>query len=70
MLETRVRKGGGVPLDHMLAIMRDKSEDKYFRAQMAVAAAPYVHPRLSATEHAAKGGTGATFVMILPPDDT
>ena len=31
------------PLEFMLAVMNDPTEDKKFRAQMAQAAAPYVH---------------------------
>ena len=33
------------PLDYMLAIMRDDSQAPELRAKMAVAAAPYVHPK-------------------------
>jgi hypothetical protein len=40
---------GITPLDFMLAIVRDETADRRERAAMAVAAAPYVHPRLAAT---------------------
>jgi hypothetical protein len=33
------------PLEFMLSVMNDPNEDKKFRAQMAQAAAPYVHAR-------------------------
>ena len=33
------------PLTYMLKIMNDPNEDKEARARMAIAAAPYVHPR-------------------------
>lgn len=33
------------PLAYMLKVMNDPNEDKDMRARMAVAAAPYVHPR-------------------------
>lgn len=33
------------PLDYMLKVMNDPSEDKDMRARMATAAAPYVHAR-------------------------
>lgn len=33
------------PLDYMLKVMNDPTEDKDIRARMAVAAAPYMHPR-------------------------
>lgn len=34
------------PLDYMLAVMRDANSDPEMRARMAVAAAPYVHPKM------------------------
>ena len=34
---------GQTPLEFMLAVMNDPAEDMKFRAQMAQAAAPYVH---------------------------
>jgi phage terminase small subunit len=33
------------PLDFMLAVMNDPAEDMKFRAQMAQAAAPYIHAK-------------------------
>ncbi|MFH2018842.1 MAG: hypothetical protein ABII98_02515, partial [bacterium] len=33
------------PLTYMLKIMNDPNEDKEARARMAIAAAPYCHPR-------------------------
>ena len=41
---------GIVPLDYMLAVMRDPAADHKRRDAMAIAAAPYLHPRLSSTE--------------------
>jgi len=38
------------PLEFMLATMRDVSQPMPFRAEIAKAAAPYVHPKLAATE--------------------
>jgi hypothetical protein len=37
----------GMPLDYMLAVMRDPEVDPRRRDQMAAAAAPFVHRRLS-----------------------
>lgn len=37
------------PLDFMLALMRDTTEDLKLRMQMAVAAAPYVHAKVGDT---------------------
>jgi hypothetical protein len=39
---------GILPLDYMLAVMRDPGADQKRRDAMAMAAAPYLHPKLSA----------------------
>ena len=41
---------GVLPLDYMLMIMRDPAAEHKRRDAMAMAAAPYLHPRLSAVE--------------------
>jgi hypothetical protein len=41
---------GILPLDYMLGIMRDGNADPKRRDAMAMAAAPYLHPKLSAVE--------------------
>ncbi len=38
---------GILPLDHMLTVMRDPAADQKRRDAMAVAAAPYLHSKLS-----------------------
>jgi hypothetical protein len=40
---------GITPLDYMLAIVRNETEDKQVRLDAAKAAAPYVHARLQTT---------------------
>jgi hypothetical protein len=40
---------GITPLDYMLAIVRNETEDKTVRLDAAKAAAPYVHARLQTT---------------------
>ena len=42
---------GITPLDHMLAVLNDPNEGWKRKDAMAVAAAPYLHPRLSNVEH-------------------
>jgi hypothetical protein len=44
-------QSGLTPLDYMLKVMRDDNGDEGRRDDMAKAAAPYIHPRLSAVEH-------------------
>jgi hypothetical protein len=41
---------GILPLDYMLSVMRDPAADLKRRDAMAMAAAPYLHPKLSAVE--------------------
>lgn len=38
------------PLDYMILVMRDESQDGAMRLDAAKSAAPYVHARLSSTE--------------------
>lgn len=47
--EAAIEAVGETPLEYMLRIMRTSNDDKR-RDAMAVAAAAYVHPRLSAIE--------------------
>jgi hypothetical protein len=42
--------GGETPLEYMLRVMRDRSADAKRRDAMAMAAAPYLHPKLSSVE--------------------
>lgn len=51
-----VAASGETPLEHMLRVMRDPSNDDQRRDQMARAAAPYVHRKLGAIEHTGKDG--------------
>src|SRR5262245_58863170 len=41
---------GILPVDYMLSVMRDPSADVKRRDAMAMAAAPYLHPKLSSVE--------------------
>ena len=41
---------GILPLDYMLTVMRDASADQKRRDAMAMAAAPYLHPKLSSVD--------------------
>ena len=41
---------GILPLDYMLTVMRDHTADSKRRDAMAMAAAPYLHPRLTAID--------------------
>ena len=42
---------GITPIEYMLSVMRDEKADRTRRDNMARAAAPYIHPRLSSSTH-------------------
>lgn len=44
-------EGGVSPLDYMLALLRDETNDRDVRFEAAKAAAPYVHAKLASIEH-------------------
>ncbi len=46
---------GETPLQYMLRIMRDRAADDKRRDNMAIAAAAFMHPKLSSTEHSGNG---------------
>lgn len=65
-------RGCKLPLEYMLAVIEDETAAQTRRDQMAIAAAPYVHPRLSAvqtnnTNVNHKGGdTGIINIFAVP----
>src|ERR1039457_1745455 len=44
------KAGGEMPLDYMLSVMRGANADQKRRDAMAIAAAPYLHPKLSSVD--------------------
>jgi hypothetical protein len=52
----QIAETGITPLEFMLQKMRDENEMPAIRADMAKAAAPYVHPKLANIEHTGKDG--------------
>jgi hypothetical protein len=44
-------KNGVTPLDYMLSVLRDPNAGPERRDRMAIAAAPYIHPRLNSVQH-------------------
>lgn len=63
------------PLTYMLTVMRDRGADPIRRDRMAIAAAPFVHPRKEpvgqgkkeAAANAAKSAAGGKFAPAAPP---
>lgn len=56
--------GGIMPLDFMLEIMRDTAASRAERLDMAKAAAPYVHAKLSSVDATVKGDLGLTIEIV------
>lgn len=54
--QTEVAATGETPLDYLLGVMRNTEGDPAIRLDAAKAAAPYVHPKLAAIEHAGPEG--------------
>jgi hypothetical protein len=50
-MKAAIAASGETPLEYMLRIMRDEAAESTRRDDMAKAAAPYLHPRLSSIEH-------------------
>lgn len=63
----RAAEEGLLPLDYMLKVMRDEGADQKRRDGMAIAAAPYLHPKLSAVEHGGVGGGAIQHEHGLTP---
>ncbi|MHC2163125.1 hypothetical protein ACVL5V_005546 [Bradyrhizobium ottawaense] len=58
---------GETPAEYMLRVMRDPSVGDDRRDKMAIAAAPYVHPKLANVEHA--GQDGGPIKIVITGDD-
>jgi len=50
LLAEAAKEAGISPLEYMLAVLRDPKAETERRDEMAKAAAPYIHPRLSNVE--------------------
>ncbi len=62
---------GEMPAEYLLRNMRDKKVSQKRRDEMAKAAAPYFHPRLTSVEHGGKNGGPIegkiTIEFVQPP---
>ena len=55
---------GLTPLEYMLSILRDASNDQAARFAAAKEAAPYLHPRLAAIEHRGDADSPVVFSIV------
>ena len=53
---TKAQQGGMMPLDYLLSLMRDETQEAAVRRDAAKAAAPYCHSRLASTEISGPNG--------------
>jgi hypothetical protein len=57
-------KGGKLPLDYMLEVMRDPTAEQFRRDDMARAAAPYLHARRAPENK--QGKTVPAMIYVTP----
>jgi len=62
-----ISAGGELPLDYMLRVLRDPTQEHSRRDDMAKAAAPYVHAKLAQTT--VTGKDGGAIVLQISKDD-
>ena len=60
-----IAESGETPLDHMIRVMRDETTEPSRRDDMARAAAPYLHPRLSAVDLTSKDSSPVIPVINI-----
>lgn len=64
----RAAASGETPLDYMLRVMRDATQEHPRRDSMAVAAAPYCHSKLSSVDASVKANVDGSITFTwLPP---
>ena len=66
LLEMKVTDSGLTPLDYMLTVLRSEDAEPAARMDAAKAAAPYVHPRLSAIENRAPTDPAGPVSVVEP----
>lgn len=66
-MRAEIAAAGETPLEYMLRVMRDPTAEHSRRDDMAAKAAPFIHPRLAATEITGKDGGP---VEVLGVSDT
>ena len=57
-------QGGLMPLEYMLRVLRDESQEAAVRMDAAKASAPYVHAKLASVEHSGKDGGPMVLEII------
>lgn len=63
-LQAKIEASGLTPLDYMLRVLREESSDPKERMSAAIAAAPYVHAKLTSVDVQGPGKGGAHKVIV------
>jgi hypothetical protein len=63
--EREIIASGELPLDYMLRVQRDPLVDHDRRDKMAIAAAPFVHPKLQSSENKHTHGVSDPLLALL-----
>lgn len=64
VLEEELAAGGELPRDYMLRVMRDANVDERRRDEMAKAAAPYIHARITPQEAGQANATDEEIPLV------
>jgi hypothetical protein len=51
-----IAKSGVTPLEYLMSVVQDEASERKERMSAAMAAAPYMHPKLASIEHTGEGG--------------
>ena len=68
LAQIALAEGDETPLAYLLAVMRDETADIERRMECAIAAAPYTHAKLKATEVSGKEGEPINYKVTLTFD--
>ena len=71
-IANKAASDGLMPLEYMLAVLRDETKPDKDRYAAAVDAAPYLHPKLSAVQHSGDAENPVetvTRIELTTPDD-
>jgi hypothetical protein len=62
-----IAKSGMTPLEYLMSIMQDDANDQKERTHAAIAAAPYMHPKLASIDHTGDVALSHYGYIPLPP---
>lgn len=68
-IAAKASETGLTPLEFMLEILRDETQEKAARFEAAKHAAPYIHPKLSSIEASGPGGAPLSQVTFFQLPD-